>query len=190
MRMPAGQRGPSATLYQAVLGAEFDGLAPVLRRFHGRSEGGRACGRLRVVRGRGPLARFVGLCIGAPAHGDDVPVDMSVSVADGRELWIRSFAGSPLVTRQWREGTRLAEALGPSTCLFDLEREGEAMVFVQRGCRLLGIPLPRWLSPRIRARVEPSPAGDDAWHVDVEIAAPFIGTIIGYSGIMVVNTSA
>lgn len=172
-----------------MLGEQFDALAPVLQRFHGETRGGRARGRLRVVRGRGLLARFVGWCIGAPVAGDDVPVDMRIEVGDGRELWVRSFAGSPMLTRQWREGSQLAEALGPSTCLFELERDGQALIFVQRGCRLLGVSLPRWLSPRIRARVDASPSSEAAWHVDVDIAAPVLGTIVGYSGIMVVEPS-
>ena len=61
------------TLYQSVLGEDFDFLAPVLQRFHGAAGGARARGTLKVERGRGPLARFACLCMGAPAPGDAVP---------------------------------------------------------------------------------------------------------------------
>ena len=177
----------AATLYRATLGAELDRLAPALVRFHGDPAGGRARGRLRVVRGRG-LARLAGWVIGAPAAGDAVPVDMRVEVlAAGerpRERWVRSFAGAPMVTRQWRTAGALVEALGPSALEFELVREGAAMRYVQTGARLLGIPLPRWLSPRVRALAGPCEGRDDAWTIEVDIAAPVLGTIVGYSGIM------
>ena len=176
------------TLYQAVLGPEFARLAPVLRGFHGEPEGGRAHGRLRVVRGAGLLARFAGWCIGAPAAGEGVSVDMHVEVRGERERWTQSFAGAPMITRQWREGDRLIEALGPSALVFALERDGEAMLFRQRGCRVLGIPLPRWLSPAIEARASASERGRDSWAIAVEIRLPAIGLVVGYSGTMQVES--
>jgi hypothetical protein len=170
------------SLYEAVLGSEFAGLAPVLRRFHASGSDGRANGRLRVARGTG-LARFAGWCIGAPEAGDAILVEMIVVVEAGCERWTRWFAGSPMVTRQWREGDRLVEAFGPSALSFELELADGAMVFVQRGCRVLGIPLPRFLAPRVRARAGPS-TNPRGWQIDVEIAHPWIGTIVGYSGTM------
>lgn len=174
------------SLYRSVLGEDFGDLAPVLQRFHGAAAGSRARGILRVERGRGPLARFACLCMGAPAPGDAVPVDMIVEVdPSGRERWVRSFAGSPMVTRQWRRGDRLVEALGPCALAFELEREGTAMVFRQRACRMLGIPWPLALAPVIEARVDQVAVGDDAtWEVDVTIALPLIGRVLAYAGTM------
>ncbi len=174
------------TLYESVLGEDFEHLAPVLQRFHGAAGGASARGTLRVERGRGPLARFACLCMGAPAAGAAVPVDMQVDVDPaGRETWVRSFAGSPMVTRQWQRGAWLVEALGPCALAFELGREGTAMVFRQRGCRMLGIPWPVALGPRIQARVDAAGHGDGgAWRVDVSIALPLIGRVLAYSGLM------
>ena len=56
------------------------------------------------------------------------------------------------------------------------------MRFDQRRTWLLGVPLPRLLAPRVSAVV--TPVSQD-WNIDVRMAAPLIGPLIRYHGIMI-----
>lgn len=184
---------PPPTLYEAVLGPRFAELAPALQTFHAQPAGARASGALAVRRGRGPLARFAAWFIRAPKPGEAVPVELSIelepaddpSEAPHPERWVRHFAGAPMVTRQWRADTLLVEALSLSRLYFELRVSEGAMVFEQRRCELLGIPLPRALSPRVEARAGPcQPPRADSWALEVRIALPLIGLVCEYAGEM------
>jgi hypothetical protein len=172
------------TLYESVLGDRFAELPPVLRRFHARS-GALAHGVLRVQRGRGLIARIAGAVMGTPPPSDGVAVELRVTIEDGREVWTRQFAsprpgGHTMVTRQWREGVYLVEAVGPTRTFFELQSEPEGFCFVQRRCAILGIPLPLWLAPHAHARawsVDP-----DSWEVEVRVSLPIVGLLVEYAG--------
>jgi hypothetical protein len=171
----------TATLYESVLGDRFAALPPVLRRFHARGDG-HAHGILRVVRGRGPIARLVAWIMNMPAASDHTEVELRVVVEDGRETWTRTFStsGRPMITRQWREHGYLVEAVGPTRTYFELESEPEGMCFRQRRCTILGIPFPGMLAPHVHARASSRDA--EGWEVEVRISLPVIGLLVEYVG--------
>lgn len=180
----------AATLYAAVLGERFAVLPPTLRRFHSSATGASARGALKVVRGRGLLAAIAGWFVGAPAAGDEVPITLRVEAEGTRELWTRHFAGRPMVTRQWIEGERLVEAVRCSRMYFELAADERGMVFHQRRCTILGVPMPAALAPRVdvQARADPEAAtGPDSWEIEVVISLPLVGTVLAYSGTMIVE---
>jgi hypothetical protein len=171
-----------ATLYESVLGDRFDSLPPVLRRFHARN-GAHARGVLRVRRGRRLVARIAGAVMGMPPASEGVAVDLRVAVEHGREVWTREFASKPtrpLVTRQWREGVHLVEAIGPTRTHFELQSEPEGMRFVQRRCAILGVPLPRRLAPHVDCRAWSTDS--HSWEVEVRISLPIFGLLVEYAG--------
>jgi hypothetical protein len=167
------------SLYESVLGDRYQALPPILRRFHAR-DGASARGRLRVERGRGPIARLAGWIMSFPPPSEGVEVELRVAVEGGREIWTRHFAGRPMVTRQWRDGACLVEAAGPSRTWFDLESEVDGMRFVQKRCTILGIPLPRMLAPHVHARARSR--DDEGWEVEVRITLPVVGLLVEYAG--------
>jgi hypothetical protein len=174
-----------ATLYESVLGDRFSALPPVLRRFHARNEA-HAHGFLRVERGRGLIARLAAWVMGLPAASERAAVDLAVVVEDGREVWTRRFStsavaeGRPMITRQWREGTYLVEAVGATRTYFELVSEPEGMCFAQRRCTILGITIPSRLAPKVHARARSSDA--EGWEVEVRISLPVVGLVVEYSG--------
>lgn len=174
------------TLYESVLGASLAELPPALRRFHCDPRGGRARGTLRVWRGRNPLARLAGWVMGMPAESPGVVVVLWVEVIDGVERWLRTFGGHLLVTRQWAEGPRLVEAVGPTRTVFRLHVAEGTMRFEPLRVRLFGVPLPRWLSPTVTASAGPPGEGSGAtsWALCVEVVAPLLGRIVRYEGTM------
>ena len=176
-------RHPAAAspLYLQVLGAEFDRLDPLLREFH-RIVPNRGTGQLAVERSRWRLGRLLATLAGLPQTAELALVDLNVTAIASGERWVRRFKGKPLVTTQrpWRD--LLLESGGPLTFGFRLVVEAGGMRFDQQRTWFLGIPLPKVLAPRVSAIVTPAQGG---WHIDVRMAAPLLGPMIRYHGLMI-----
>jgi len=100
-------------------------------------------------------------------------------VQGDREAWVRTFPDMTLCTTQWIDAGRLVEQAGPMQFLFAVDADERGMRFAQTGCRLLGIPVPHALAPRIETVVR----GDElGWNVLVSIGAPVLGRIATYGG--------
>ena len=100
------------SLYRRVLGASFDQLPEVLRRFHDGAKGGSARGAFRVVRGDGIFRNSVAGLLRMPRAGEDVPIRLEVVVKGDREQWLRHFPGRCTRTVQWADGNLLMERFG------------------------------------------------------------------------------
>ncbi|WP_437595851.1 DUF4166 domain-containing protein [Sorangium sp. So ce590] len=168
-------------LYPALLGPAWAALAPPVQDLH--AGGARARGRFRVRRGRGLAARLIAALLRMPEAAEDVAVTLAVEPVGDGERWIRTFGGRLLCSSQWRSGDLLVEAIGLIQCWFRLRAEGGALVFEQArstfGLGGFGLPLPRWLAPRVEARAEPL-RGEV--RVDVRIFAPIAGLLVAYDG--------
>ncbi|WP_437826707.1 DUF4166 domain-containing protein [Sorangium sp. So ce1153] len=168
-------------LYPALLGAAWAALALPVQRLH--AGGARARGRFRVRRGRGLAARLLAALLRMPEAAEDVAVTLVVEPSADGERWIRTFGARLLRSSQWRSGDLLVEALGLVQCWFRLRADGGALVFEQVGStfglRGFGLPLPRWLAPRVEGRAE---AASEEVHVDVRIFAPIAGLLVSYEG--------
>ena len=86
-------------------------------------------------------------------------------------------------TRQWLDGSgRLAESFGPFVLLFDLTHAGSALRYRLSGMRCCGLPLPRWLLPRVEASEAATAGGDVA--VDVGAWVRGAGLVLRYAGVV------
>lgn len=166
------------TLYQRVLGAKFDELHPVLRRFHSSSRGG-GQGRFRVTHFPGRLRTLLIRLMRLPAAGDNVPVELVVTPHGTGELWARHFPGWPFVTIQTAGRGLLLERDGPIAFGFALDVVAGGMTFTTREFRVLGVPLPSWAAPSVSAVVVPNEAG---WTVTVRMSVPIVGSLMEYHG--------
>lgn len=178
-----------ARLYERLLGEAWAGLDEPVRRLHEFGAG--PCGEgLFEVRGGNVLARALARLFGLPARGEAVRVCLSVTREEGGEAerWHRTFEGRVFDTSQ-REGAHglLAERAGPVELLFELNVEGGALVYKPAGAALrvgsLRVPLPRALAPRVEAR-EGAAGEGDAVMVYVKSAAPFVGLMLSYEGLL------
>ena len=167
------------SLYRRVLGAGFDQLPVVLRRFHDAANGGSARGMFRVVRGDGIVRNVVADLLRTPRAGEQVPIHLEVVVKGDREHWLRHFPGRCIRTVQWADGNLLMERFGLTSFSSALVVKGSRVNFEFRRAWFAGIPLPVWLSPYVDGYVD---AGDTGWRVTVHIFAPFLGEIVGYEG--------
>ncbi len=168
-----------ATLYRRLLGSAFDGMPDVLRSFHDRPEGGKACGEVRVTRGTTRLARTIATLAGFPPEGDSMPLTVEVLVSGERESWIRSFGSHIFSTAQWVKNGRLVERSGAMNMVFEVKASSRGMHFRSISASMVFVPLPMALVPR----AEVDAIGDEAgWSIDVRIEAAGVGPLVRYQG--------
>lgn len=169
------------TLYQRIMGEDFDNLPPVLRRFHSSERGASAAGVFTVKREPGVLRAALSKLSRMPPAGENVQVRLQVIAGPCRETWIRQFDGHILTTVQWQRANRLVEKGGPLRFVLRLTGSKKGMRFETERCELWEIRVPRVFSLSATAEVE---GYDDYWNVEVRIAAPLLGTIVTYRGRM------
>jgi Domain of unknown function (DUF4166) len=132
-------------------------------RFHLGEASVRGRGTFEVTRGSTRRARLACVLLRAPRRGSAVPVRVEVlRHADG-EVWTRVIGGRRYISRQVRSGTRVLERIGPLELDFAVTVDGNGLRYEQTRTALrlgrLRLPVPRWLCPSVRARVE---ARDDS----------------------------
>jgi hypothetical protein len=157
--------------YRDVLGQAYNRLHPHVRMAHEAPL--HAAGVMDVWHGRHVLTPFLVRVMHLPAEGQGQPVLLSVTVDDARGkwgdlfCWSRRIGATLLTTRQFSRNRRLVEESGPGSLEFELfvDEQG-SLVYEHAGSCVFRVPLPRALSPRVRARVSGAPAG---WHVEVTV---------------------
>lgn len=172
------------TLYEQVLGADHAQLPSPLRDLHDVVERRQFRGVARVEVGRHPLARLIRWLMRFPPAALEVPVTVTMTRRGGRELWQRRFGNA-----RFESVLRRAPQDGPGECherfgLFDfgvrLIADRQSLSMPVRHARLLGLPLPRALTPESRTREFVDEHGDAAF--DVEVLLPGVGVITRYRG--------
>ena len=180
-QVPAG-----APLYRRLLGDAWDALPAPLRAMHDLATGLTAAGEATIERGKGLLARCVGWLFGFPPAGKDVPVTVTFTVRDGREIWQRTFGGRSFSSTQEEGRGRferlLCERFGPFAFAMALVLDEGRMRLVIRRWTAFGIPMPLALAPTGNA-YECVEGGRFRFHV--EIGHPVTGLIVAYRGWLV-----
>lgn len=174
---------PEAPLYRQILGPAFDTLPPKLQLLHGRKAARRWQGHAEVRCGTGLLARFAAAVMSFPKAAPHVPVTVTFTPEQNGERWTRDFGGKRFASLQSRGTGRtdylLVERFGPLSFAMALVVERDRLHLVPRSWSAFGIAMPRWLLPHGTSF---ETEADGQFCFDVEIAAPFIGLIVGYRG--------
>lgn len=177
----------SPTPFQALLGADFERLAPPVRRIHGLARSLDTAGRAEVTVAPGLAAGLLCRACGLPRTGRDVPVEVRFVPDGGGERWYRRFADRRYASRIGVAGGRLRERFGPFDLLYRLTLADGALCWTLVEWRLLGLPLPRASRPRIVCRE----AGDGVrFTFDIAVAFPVLGPVIRYAGWLAPVTGA
>jgi Domain of unknown function (DUF4166) len=175
-------------LYPRLLNDCWAKLPDAVRGLHYAGSAVRGVGLLRVTWGPNRLARLIAAILRLPTPGEAVPVTLTITRSADLEVWRRTFADIPLLTRQWSgPGGVLVEQAGLVEMRFRLEVLDGGLIFhhAETALRLgwLRIPLPRWLAPRVTAREAPAQQKDEA-AISVRVSVPVLGLLISYEGLM------
>lgn len=168
---------PVLPLYARAMGARFAQLPTQVREMHMVAGDAAARGAGNVQRGRG-LAWLIGRTMGFPPAGDH-PVHVAFGEHGGKERWTRDFGGHRFSSELSQAGQGVAERFGPLRFAFDLPSDDAGLRMVLRGWSMSGVPMPRWLGPRIEAREW---AEDGRFRFEVGVSMPLIGDVVRYSG--------
>lgn len=172
----------SLPLYRRVLGSDFERLPRPIQDLHDVSDSMAAGGQCEIARGSHFLVPLIAGLFRLPPAGRAVPVTVTFRRQAEKEIWHRRFGQAEMKTLQ--EACPLLpghiiERFGPLACRLEIECSQDGLRLLPHGLRLFGLPLPRWLWPRVAAgeRVE---AG--RFTFDVAIGLPWVGLLVHYSG--------
>jgi hypothetical protein len=190
----AGRReepgGGDEPLYQRLLGDAWPLLPAPVRAMHDLKDAMTAEGMAVIERGRGWLSRLAAAIAGFPPAGDNVPVRVSFTRQQDREIWRRDFGGTTFSSSQEagrkRNDRLLVERFGPFAFSLALVLDEAKLRLVTRGWSLLGVPLPAAWAPRGDAYES---AEDGRFRFNVEIRHRVTGLIVAYRGWLVPQPS-
>jgi len=171
----------SMPLYRAILGKDFDALSPALRTLHDGNGARHARGRARVVRSRHVLGSLIARCMSFPPSADDTQVAVAMVVEGSSERWTRDFGGHRFSSRVCTSQGHLVEVFGPAAFSFRLDAKEREICWRFVGMKVLGVPWPRSLAPRIAARE----CDRGGYRFEVSVALPWIGTLVEYEGSLI-----
>lgn len=169
----------TAPLYRRLLGERFEHLPARVRELHDLTGRSVWTGRADVERGRSLPSRMIATLFGLPPAGRDQALRVTFQVAGDKEIWSRMFGNAVFHSVQDERGGLLRERVGPSTFVFALDTSADGMVLKLQGVRLLGVPLPRFMSPSVFT-FESERVG--CYHFEVEASLPLLGRIVRYAG--------
>jgi hypothetical protein len=171
--------GAIAPLYRRLLGERFDVLPPRVRALHDLDAVAVWVGRAMVERGTHALARLIAWLSGLPPAGRDVALRVTFTPREGREHWRRDFGGHAFRSVQYQHDGLLCERVGMTTFMFALEASPDGLALRLAGLRVLGLPVPAALHPRVRTLESDR---DGRYHFEVESRLPWIGLLVRYAG--------
>lgn len=180
--LPAGQ-----SLYESVLGQDWERLPQPLRVLHGVRQRGVFEGEAQVEVGSRFIARGLRRLIGFPKAADCVPVRVTIEREGGVERWTRAFGRQRLRSELSTpaDGARgvVMERFGSLRFRLGLpvDHSGLSMPVLQG--RWCGLTLPRRLTPTSVTRETVDALG--RFHFDVDVGLPGIGRIVRYRGWLV-----
>jgi len=170
----------SEPLYRRLLGARFDVLPACVRALHDVGAASTWRGRASVRRGRTGVSRLVARLASLPPDGADQELLVTFRARASREIWSRRFGSHHyFCSIQYARRGMLNERVGPSTLLFTPITCAHGLALRLDGFRLLGIPLPGLLHPKIQT-LEREHAG--RYHFEVEATLPAFGLLVAYAG--------
>jgi predicted dinucleotide-binding enzyme len=173
---------PLVPLYARAMGERFDRLPAAVRMMHDLYGDGGAAGEGTVERGTNPIARLTSWLMRFPPAGT-YPLHVAFAEHNDAETWTRRFGPHRFHSMLSQRDDHVVERFGPLRFAFALPSDAKGLAMELSGWSAFGVPLPRFLAPRIEAREWQDEAG--RFRFLVAIRAPLTGAIIRYTGWLV-----
>jgi len=168
------------SLYQKILGTQFDKLPNVFQKMHGTLKPSFAKGDVLVEYGTHFLAKLCTPFMPIPPKGN-YPLLLEIHRDGAGEKWIRKFPASSMSSIQYLKNNRFYEQFGWSRFVFDLDVKAEQLIF---NCKqqYVGIfPIPRFMM--LKPHAVATAIQLETWELVVQIT--FLGILLAqYKGEM------
>lgn len=165
--------------YVEALGPRFAQLPAPCRALHLATSG--SSGTIDVTVAKAHFARWLARGLGLPPGGRAQPLWFEMQASGQGAWWVRKVGEHEMRSfmRACPSG-RVVEKLGAVCVHVELVPDEQALNLVPERVTLLGVPLPRFLWPRMAAREW---AEGDLYCFDVRLALPLGGPLlVAYSG--------
>lgn len=171
-------------LYERILGSEFARLPCAVREAHEVQSLRVFSGRASVENGQSVLAGLCRVVMRLPPAAADLPLRVTMERFGARERWTREFGAHRF--HSWLSQPADAapgavmERFGPLSFRLRLPVDSGGLTMPLERGYFLGVPLPRFLTPRSDTREFVD--GEGRFRFDVAISLPFIGLVVRYQG--------
>ncbi len=169
-------------IFQTILGDKFETLPPLVQALHTELDTIWE-GQARVKAARNPLGKLIGRIVGINVKAGEMPLTVSFKKVGKEEYWTRNFGGQSFSSKfslgTGRNAHLAVERFGIVKVGLALVKEGERLLFIPRRCTVLGIALPKFLTPKGESYEHEA---DGKFHFNVTIKLPIIGLIAAYQG--------
>lgn len=169
------------TLYEKILGRNYELLTPNLKNFHSAKTPIRVEGFFKVERGNSKTSNLMADLTQLPKAIESEEVELVVSQSDGKEHWMRRIGETKVESVQWQSDHYLVEKFGVITMYLQAQVQNGNLIIKDVHSSLLGIPLPPFFTPEVIATGEDK---DGGVLVDVDIKFYPVGRLIRYSGVV------
>jgi len=168
-------------LFHRLYGDALPRLPAPIVTIHDVSETRTWRGEAEIAQGTSLAARLLCRLFRLPPSGGRVPLVVVMEPDGAGEIWRRRFAGRPMTTRlvPGRLPGTVAETLAAVTLISRLDADACGVMQVPVAVRLLGLPLPRLLWPKIVARESTE---DPLYRFMIAIALPWGSPLVRYEG--------
>ncbi|MEO9825916.1 MAG: DUF4166 domain-containing protein [Paracoccaceae bacterium] len=163
------------TIFQDVLGAEFEKLPETIRATHMTKVISRWRGKASVRRGQSTWSKLLGWGFGFPASVDDIQVEVIKTVTRSGETWERRFGERRFKSYLAPNARGMTERFGPFTFRLGLKVVEGCLYYPVISGRIGLLPMPRWLLPTSDAREYEK---NGRFHFDVKLSAPFTNKLL------------
>ena len=168
------------SIYQQILGKQFDLLDTGVRRFHGMRGTHRLDGRCSIRRATSLIGKAISSLLPLPEATASTELKFDLNADEHEEIWTRHFSQRTIQSRlQLAADGLLSERMGPVRLLFSLSASEGQLSMQLKAIRIFGLPWPTLWFPEIWA-VE---RGDgDRFHFDIGAQFRHFGLLVAYSG--------
>jgi len=171
-----------SNLFKDCLGEQFEQLDPLVQKAHtGRV---RLVGDVVVERGNFVAQQICNL-FGMPPASSKCRLVVLGDHDDRKMSWNRHFDDHAMDSNFYKDGNYLVERLGPIHMKMALSVSNGVLTYALARTRVLGFPIPKFLSPNVR--VVEQRLGDK-YRFSVVVAMPIVGMLVSYRGDMEVES--
>ena len=175
----------TASLYEAILGAQYTELAPAVQAFHRIAGRVALHGEVETEPPASRLARWLAWSIRTPRTPTRGPIHFTLDATPLQETWTRHFPHQTTRSTLSLHRGRITERPGAVRLFFALEAERGVLQMRLEGLRFLGIPCPAWLRPDVLAE---ETGNGDRFHFNIRASVPLLGVVAAYRGYLDLTT--
>ncbi len=167
------------SVFQRILGRDFDNLHPQLQRLHREQKEVHAAGIFKVEWGSSGIAKMIARTGGLPSPSNETEIGLTIKQEGEMETWERMIGGVKVRSTLKIVDGRLIESSRGLKMQMEIREENGGHRIIMKSGSVLGIPFPPFFTPAGFAKTFVS---GDKIHAEVILKFYPVGMILKYTG--------